>query len=246
MPGPPTTQRAANDEPSQRNGSRDIAASTEKPQFSSLFEQRMYQTVVDELRSLTAIVRELASRLPAPIEVDADEYLDIRFLLRTPSDEELVARLGVEGILDALRALRGPYLQIKSIRFIPKPSPPASGSEGPMMSDRCASLLIIVETYQAEYEIRNSSSQIKEAVPFSPNCVMLPRKYQVLIPDFDKDWDRGTFPDWTAFFKHYTRQDDIQVRVTFQRFLIETTSLETALLICRTSIKVGHTTFKAM
>lgn len=246
MSAPPTAQGAANHRPSHRNGSRDVSASTEEPRFSSLYAERTEQTVLEELRRIKAQLKELSLRLPAAPELDEYECVDVRYMLRLASDEELVARLGVEGIRDALQKLGGPYLQIKSIRYIPKPSSPVLGSNGRMIYDRCASLLLIVSSYQAEYEIRNSSSRISEAISFSPNCFMLQRKYQVLVEDFDKDQNRGTFPDWTTFFRHYTQQSDIQVRVSFHRFLIETTSLQTALLICRMSIKIRFTMFKAM
>ncbi|WAO94342.1 Hypothetical protein NCS54_01192100 [Fusarium falciforme] len=246
MSAPPITQEGANNRPSHRNGSRDISASTEEPQFSSLYAERTEQTVLEELRRIKAQLKELSLRLPAAPELDEYECLDMRYMLRLASDEELVARLGVEGIRDALHKLGGPYLQIKSIRYIPKPSSPVLGSDGRTISDRCASLLMIVGSYQAEYEIRNSSSRISEAISFSSNCFMLQRKYQVQVEDFDKDENRGTFPHWTTFFRHYTQQSDIQVRVSFHRFLIETTSLQTALLICRMSIKIRFTTFKAI
>ena len=149
-------------------------------------------------------MKELNLRLPAPPELDEYECLDMRYMLRLASDEDLVAKLGVEGIRDALHKLGVPYLHIKSIRYIPKPSSPVLGSDGQMISDRCASLLMIVGSYQAEYEIRKSSSRISETIQFSPNCFMLQRRYQVHVEDFEKDQNRGTFPDWTTFFRHYT------------------------------------------
>ncbi|RSL84997.1 hypothetical protein CEP52_016281 [Fusarium oligoseptatum] len=238
MSAPPTAQGAANDQP--------CSTYTEQPQFSNGYLERVLATLLEEVRMLKAAVKELGLRLPAAVELEEYEFVDMRYMLKLDSDAELVNKLGTQGLVEALHKLGGPYLQIKSIRYIPKSGGSIPGPDGETISERTASLLIIVETYQAEDEIRNSSSKIGETIGFSANCYVLERIYQVQVEGYEKDRDRGVFPDWTTFFRHYTQQPGIRVRVRFNRFLIETTSLQTALLICRMSIKIGTTTFKAI
>ncbi|KAJ4312503.1 hypothetical protein N0V84_009907 [Fusarium piperis] len=229
------------------NGCRCNSAPVEEAaEFSILHEQRTLQLLLDSVRRLEARVADLSLRLPAPLELDEDEVLDIRYLLRLESDDELVKIRGLHGILEELHKLGDPFTHIQSIRHIPKPSGQSLGPDGQRMSERLSSLVMMVDSHEAEKEIRAQSSCISESVGFSANCYVLRRRYQVHVEGFEKDQSRGDFSDWTTFFKHHTGQSNIQVRVRFNRFLIETTCLDTALLICRTSVKIEDATFKAI
>ncbi|RSL52054.1 hypothetical protein CEP53_008210 [Fusarium sp. AF-6] len=162
MSAPPTAQEATNDQP--------CSTCTEQPQFSNRYLERVLAALLEEVRMLKAAVTELGLRLPAAVELEEYEFVDFRYMLKLDSDIKLVNRLGIHGILDALHKLGGCYLQIESIRYIPKSSSPILGPDGETISERTPSLVFVVKTYQAEYEIRNSSSKIDHLRTKAPRC----------------------------------------------------------------------------
>lgn len=228
------------------NGCRCTSAPVqEAAEFSGLHEQRTLQALLDCIRRLEARVEELSLRLPAPPELDEDEVLDMRYMLRLGSDDELVNNRGVHGILEDLHRLGDAFTHIKSIRHIPRPSRQPLRPDGQIISPRYSSLVLIFDSHEAEDEVRKRSQLIGETIGFSANSFVLPRRYQVHVEGFEKDQNRGDFPNWDMFFRHHTKQPGIQVRIRPNGFLIETTCLKTALLICRMSVTVGNATFKA-
>ncbi|KAM0415820.1 hypothetical protein ACHAPT_013230 [Fusarium lateritium] len=194
--------------------------SDETADTSALQQQRALKEILDILRTAHAPApdKEAAGYSASdtrPCPELHEEALDLRLLLANPFDNELVKRLGVHGILELLHDVGGCWKHVVSIRHI------------------------------AEAEIRKNISVFFTTVGLSPNCVLLARRYQILIVGYSKDQGKGIFATWTAFVIHYTGLSNLTAKLSFNRPLVETTCAQTALALSRMPVMIDGTVFKA-
>ncbi|KAF4992304.1 hypothetical protein FDECE_13758 [Fusarium decemcellulare] len=198
----------------------------------------LLQEWLPKFSSIEEMVQDLHERVPLPsIQTDIDEILDIRIVIHHQDDDKAVRNIGEEGIRVKIHNLEGAFKFVETVRYLPRATTP-NGKTPP------SSMLLTVKGFAAEQAIRGGMPRVLRILGLSDKCQALPRRWTVHVKGFSKDEDKGAFPDWTAFFAHHTGLNNLDAKFAFSRLLLETFSMDTAVDICRTGIRIGMVRYK--